>query len=92
MIDYKRNIDELRKLSPTADQRLWACHQACAGIPTEQLTSESFQRLLDALGDIYDLARRCDWQMEPYSAADALEDLQSCGQRARSALAPFRKD
>ena len=85
MTDYKRNIDELRKLSPTADQRLWACHQACAGIPTEQLEALGVARVL---AEIHETARRKDWTMETYTSGDAFDDLD----RISSLSSPFRKD
>ena len=57
-IDYARNIDELRKLSDSADKRLWLCQAACAGIPTERLEAGCVKRLMGAFDLILSEVRK----------------------------------
>lgn len=67
-----------------------AFHDATRSIPTEAIEEGVFWRIVDEVKAIYEMARRVDWQMKPYSAEDAFDDLHSIGGRARALLSSLK--
>lgn len=74
---------------PEADaQRLIACWNACAGIPTEQLEAGCVEKLLSAVDGINSFA----WSSMTADCNEARDEANNRLANLREAAAPFQKD